>query len=63
MNFNILQGALGATLLAQHLALMASLEPASKATYRGLVKPVFDALKITDATLAKSDVRIHLEHA
>ena len=53
-NFTILQGALGATLLAQHLALMASLEPASKATYRGLVKPVFDALKITDATLQKA---------
>ena len=54
MNFNILQGALGATLLAQHLALMASLEPASKATYRGSVKPVFDALKMTDASLQKA---------
>ena len=54
MNFNILQGALGATLLAQHLALISCLEPASKATYRGLVKPVSDALKMTDASLQKA---------
>ena len=54
MNFNILQGALGSALLAQHLALVASLEPASKAMYRGLVKPVFDELKITDTSLEKA---------
>jgi len=54
MNFNIIQGALGATLLAQHLALIASLESSSKATYCGLVKPVFDELKMTHASLEKA---------
>ena len=46
MNFNILQGALGAALLAQHLALVKSLETSSGAAYQTLVKPVFDALKL-----------------
>ena len=54
MNFNILQSALGATLLAQHLAIMASLEPSSKAKYRGLVEPVLDELELSHASIEKA---------
>ncbi|MDB4605041.1 metallophosphoesterase [bacterium] len=51
MNFKILQGGLGATLLAQHLALVASLESPSKAAYQKLVKPIFDELKLKHAEI------------
>ena len=55
-NFSIIQAGLGTVLLAQHLALLESLNPTSKKAYIGLVKPTLERLKM-DTDLLKKELQ------